>query len=95
MVKQIDEKEMNKLIGELCAARAQDAAAITEAHVLAIAAPRPYSVAKMKAFCAAGDKMQLAHIRKMDAWNRVREAVAPEDFLDCYGNNTPRPVPVG
>lgn len=94
MVRPIDEKEMNRLIGELCAARAEDATAIEEAHALAAPAPRPYSLEKMNAFCVAGDKMHLAHIRKMKAWNAVRQAVAPEDFLDNYGNYTRRHMPV-
>lgn len=43
MVRTIKEEEMNRLIAELCAARAEEAVAIEEANALATAARRPYT----------------------------------------------------
>lgn len=79
MANDVQEKEMNRLIAQLCAARELDAAATKEAHRLAIAMSRPHSVDDMRALWAAGDRMQEAHQQKMDAWERVRNAVAPVD----------------
>ena len=93
MAEVIEEKEINRLIRELCAARADDAAAIGEAHELVTTASRPYSAEKLKAFCEAGEKMLRAHNRKMNAWNQIRDAVSrPEDSLDDSGNHARSPV---
>lgn len=87
MPRQIDESRINQLIAELCAARADDEAAVAEAHAMAQASPLPYSDDAIKAICLAGEKMRTAHARKMAAWTRIRDAVAPPGYtLDDYGN---------
>lgn len=57
------------LIGELCAARSDDVAAVGAAHILASGIKRPYSFENLRLLCVARDKMQQAHNRKIDAWN--------------------------
>jgi hypothetical protein len=74
MVRAIEEQELNRLIDELCSARAEEAVAIKEANALANAASRPYTVETMTTLHVAGDKMQCAHARKMEAWNRICKA---------------------
>lgn len=80
MPSEIKDHEMNQLIADLCEAREMDEAATKEAHRLAVSMRRPYTVENMKVLWAAGDKMHIAHHRKMSAWERVQNAVAPEEF---------------
>ena len=68
------EEKINGLIDDLGAARADEAAAYECANSLAMAAPRPYSEAKMSEFCDAGVRMQIAQARKWLALDRLREA---------------------
>jgi hypothetical protein len=75
MTKPIEEKQMNDLIEDLCEARIDDAAAIKEADELADGIRAPYTEEKVSEFCVAGDKMLVAHKRKLAAWKHVREAV--------------------
>jgi hypothetical protein len=75
MTKPIEEKQMNDLIEDLCEARIDDAAAIKEADKLVDGVRAPYTQEKVNEFCEAGDKMLVAHKRKLAAWKHVREAV--------------------
>jgi hypothetical protein len=75
MPAEIQDRVINQLIAELCAALELDEAAAKEVHRLGISMPRPYTMENMKALWAAGDKMHIAHHRKMAAWERVRDAV--------------------
>ena len=68
------EREIDRLIGELCEARARNAAAIDEADALAARSTGPVTDRKMAEFFAAGDKVQQAHNHKMDVWNRIQES---------------------
>jgi hypothetical protein len=68
------EEKINGLIDDLGAARANEAAAYACANSLAMAAPRPYSQEKMREFCDAGDRMQMAQARKWLALDRLRDA---------------------
>jgi hypothetical protein len=75
MTKPIEEKQMNDLIEDLCDARTDDAAAIKEADKLADGIRAPFTEEKVSEFCVAGEKMMVAHKRKLTAWKHVREAV--------------------
>jgi hypothetical protein len=81
MKAEIEDRVINQLIAELCAALELDQAAAKEVHRLGTSMPPPYTVENMKALWAAGDKMHIAHHRKMAAWERVRNAVAPAEVV--------------
>jgi hypothetical protein len=72
----IDENTMNRLIDELCAARAEDVVAIGQTHDAATRAPKPYSDEEMRAFCEAGERMMRAHFRKIDALKNLHAALS-------------------
>jgi hypothetical protein len=76
----IDETTMNRIIDELCAARAEDLAAIELTHDAAARAPKPYSDEEMRAFCEAGERMMRAHFRKIDALNNLHAALSATEY---------------
>jgi hypothetical protein len=84
------EEKMNRLIEDLCTARAEEAAAFNNANSLAMAAPQPYSEEKMREFCEAGDRMQSAQARKWLALDRVRDSYR---LLGTSGSISSGPAP--